>query len=170
MKTTVAIPTDFSIESLNTLRLFLNSYTTKGRSYNIILLHGYTLPGGIQDLLFFSKDKTLKTLSGEDFKEACMMIQNKFASKINTIQTDLFTGYTHNAFTHYIEGNNISEIYFNSSIQLKETSKSSFDLTKYIQKSKATLIDVSGIAETETKHADEKVMSAILNNSMVFNK
>ena len=169
MKKTVLIPTDFSVDSLNTLKLFLNNYTNNNSSYNIILLHGYALPTGIPNLLFFSKEKTLEALTREEFKEVCMMIKNKFASKINVIRTDLFTGFNNAAFANYLEGNEVNEICFNSSMRLQQTSKNSFDLTKFINKSKIKLIDIVRNVETEIKTADEKNISTPLTNTVAIN-
>lgn len=167
MKKTVLIPTDFSVHSLNTLKSFLNNSTDKNIRYDIILLHGYALPSGIPDLLFFSKGKTLDSLSGKEFEEACVVIKNKFASIINSIRTDLFTGSTNAAFANYIEANEVSEICFNSSLHSEKTSKNSFDLTKYINKSNTKLIEIAWNTEIGIDASTENNISAVFTNTSI---
>ena len=73
---TVLIPTDFSIESLNTVKGALKQ--CEGENTNLILVYGVYLSDSITDLLFFSKPKYLSTLQSEKFTQACEILKNKY--------------------------------------------------------------------------------------------
>ncbi|MFN3639952.1 MAG: hypothetical protein ACK4UK_03460 [Flavobacterium sp.] len=134
MRKTVLIPTDFSIESLTVLKNFLHQADDQ-YTYDIILLHGTYLSDSISDLLFFSKGKILKELTNEAFEEACMILKNKFASKINSLRKDLYTGYTQSAFNSYVDANRITVACIPANFQWNLSNKKSFDLMPFINKS-----------------------------------
>lgn len=134
MKKTVLIPTDFTIQSLNILKTFLNQ--NPNNQYHIILLHGINIGDSIRDLLFFSKNKQLQDLANDAFIEAFEVIKNKFDSQINSIKIDFFTGSNQAAFNNFIEGNEINQI-INSNYKLKFNTSKSFDFSRYFNKCKA---------------------------------
>jgi hypothetical protein len=109
MGKTILLPTDFTIRSLNLLRHALYSY--KETSLNIVMVTGVTLPESISDLLFFSKREFFKKMSDAEFTEACDIIRKKYASNINSLRFEIFTGVTQAAFRNFLEGNDIEEIY-----------------------------------------------------------
>jgi hypothetical protein len=141
MRKTVLIPTDFSIESLTVLKNFLND-ADNDFAYDIILLHGTHLSDSIADLLFFSKGKILNELSNDAFDEACMILKNKFSSKINSLRKDIFTGYTQSAFDSYVEANRVEIACTPANFEWNWTSKKSFDLMPYIQKSEVAVEEI----------------------------
>lgn len=132
MKKNVLIPTDFSIESLNVVKSLLSN-ETDGCRYNIVLLHGIRLTDSITELLFFSRSQLLESLSSSSFKEACYVIRNKYASRINAMRTDVFTGTTQAAFNDYLLANNIDEVYIPGRYKLELKDKKSFDILPYIK-------------------------------------
>jgi hypothetical protein len=141
MRKTVLIPTDFSIESLTVLKNYLieaESYV----SYDIILLHGTHLNDSISDLLFFSKGKILNELTNEAFEEACKILKNKFASKINSLRKDLFTGYNQSAFNSYVEANRVEVACVPANYEWKWSNKKSFNLMPYITKSEVSVEEI----------------------------
>ena len=141
MKKTIVIPTDFTVNSLNTLKAVLSS-NPSGTSLDIILLHGMNLSDSIRDLLFFSKMKHIDALSNAEFEEAREVLCNKFDSHINSLKTDLFTGFNQSAFNSYLEANRIDKIYIPDS---KENlpNKNSFDLSGFIKKSAVEVITIN---------------------------
>lgn len=138
MKKTILLPTDFTIESLNVLKTVLSQSNTDD-SFDIILLHGVHMTDSITDLLFFSKHKIIHEMVSEEFNQACSVIKNKYASKINSIRKDIFTGFTQSAFNSYAEANQIDEVYLPSNFQWNFDKRKSFDLIPYIKKSKLTI-------------------------------
>lgn len=141
MKKTILIPTDFSVQSLNVLKSILN-VNASNDTYDIILLHGFNLSDSIMDLLFFSKSQQINSLSSPEFKEACEVIKNKFASQINSITMDLFSGYTVSSFNSYIETNKVDEI-ITSNLEPSFNHKNSFNLLRFIKKCKINPITIN---------------------------
>lgn len=131
---TVLVPTDFCVASLNVLKSLLKN-SPEDCKYNIILIHGYRLPDGISQLLFFSKSKAIGSLCDQQFDEACTILKNKFSSQIVSVRKDIFTGYNQAAFRNYIEANEITEAYFSSDYKMNLSGKHSFDILPFIKKS-----------------------------------
>lgn len=151
MRKTILIPTDFTVQSLNTLKAVLSS-NTSNTTLDIILLHGLTLSDSIRDLLFFSKMKHIDSLTNTAFEEACEVLCNTFDSHINSFKIDLFTGYNQTAFNSYIQANKVEQIYISDRKQ-SQPDRSSFDLSVFIKKSQAVVISIN----TETSaSAQEK--------------
>lgn len=134
---TILIPTDFSVNSLRLVNQALEN--RKEEQTDVLLLYAHQLTDSITDLLFFSKTRTLRALSNPDFDEACSILKNKFEGTLNSIRTDLFMGFTQQAFNRYLESNKVITIYLpeNKSIKmdrliLKFAKKSKVDL-QYIE-------------------------------------
>lgn len=138
MKRTVLIPTDFSIESLN---LFKYAAQHAPESLNIVLVHGIHLSDSIFDLLFRTRTGSISKLTNPDFDDACRILCNKYASRINSLRIEIFSGFTQSAFQNFLEGNRITEILAPKTYQLVLTGKS-FDLLPYVQASKLPIQQV----------------------------
>jgi hypothetical protein len=137
MQTTILIPTDFTIESISLLKVALQEYPNE--ALKIVFVHGIHLPDSIQELLFFSRSKTLAQLENPDFTEACAVLQNKFSSQIAAIETELFTGKSQSAFRSFLAANKIDVIVSPNHL-LKRTSRASMDLLPFIQKARIAKI------------------------------
>lgn len=136
----VLIPTDFTIESLNMVKVLLRE-KQEGK-IDILLLHGINLGDSLTNLLYFSKSKMIKTLSNPEFEEACAIIRNKYESKINCIRTDLFVGTSQNIFENYLRTNHVNEAYIPENYQLKLINEKSFDLVRLIENSSIKITKV----------------------------
>lgn len=146
MKKTILVPTDFSIESLKFVKYALNSIN-QAEKVNILLTYGASLSDNITDLLFFSKSKFISQLSNTEFDEACEVIRNKYASKINSMRKDLFIGTTLSAFENYVEANRVTEAYIPTQYQYNPSNKDSFDILPFIKKSSLNTINIEWEAE-----------------------
>lgn len=109
MHKTILIPVDFSIESLNTLKLALQK--ENGNKVNVILMYADNLSTSITDLLFYSAPKQIKQLTNNDFNEALAIIKNRYESIIHIIRIELFHGKTRSAFNTFAEANKVAMIY-----------------------------------------------------------
>lgn len=136
---TILIPTDFTIESLNTVKAALNQ--REGEKINLILVYGLQLSDSITDLLFYSRDRYLDMLENEKFTEACEILKNKYDSQLESINVELFTGYTQGAFTNFMEGLGIDELFMPASYQFKK-GKRGFDLLPYFRKASLPITEV----------------------------
>jgi hypothetical protein len=150
---TILIPTDFTIESLGLLKMALREYPEK--QLNIVFVHGIWLTDSITELLFFSPSKTLAGLENPDFREACAVMQNKFDSRLRTMETVLFTGKTQSAFNRLLESKNIDTIVVPKNRMLKSASSASMDLLPFIQKSKLDRINVEWAARPLVPEKDK---------------
>ncbi|HLP56202.1 MAG TPA: hypothetical protein VK151_14290 [Fluviicola sp.] len=138
MQTTILIPTDFTIESISLLKVALQEYPNE--ELKIVFVHGIYLPDSIQELMFFSRSKTLAQLENADFTEACAVLQNKFSSQIVSIVTELFTGKNQSAFHNFLSANKIDVIISPNNHLLKSTLKTSMDLLPFIHKARTAKI------------------------------
>jgi hypothetical protein len=165
MYKTILFPTDFSIGSLNIVRSVMQSMDSKEKC-RIILVHGYRPSVSISDLLFTSNATRVRELSGNTFEAACEVIQTTFESSIADIRTELFIGFTQNAFNNFLEANKVSEIYLPQAHVLELPHKCSFDVVPYIRKSGLVVNEVPWNAGV---HMPEKGMVAeLFNDRMVL--
>ena len=134
MEKTVLVPTDFSIASLSIVKSYVSAQPA-GTKLNIILLHGLHQTDSITSLLFYSKSKMLQELVSKEFDEACHVLRNKFASQINSMRKDVFTGFTQAAFNQYAEAKKIDEVCLPVLYNPKFKNSNSFDLLPYIKAS-----------------------------------
>jgi hypothetical protein len=148
MKKTILIPIDFTIESLTIVKSALEQIEGNQKT-DIILLHGAYLTDFITDLLFFSKAKFIESKSTKEFNEAIEVLKNKYASQINSLRKDVFTGNNQSAFNNYIEANHVDEIYIPKNYKFNSVNKRSFDLIPYIKKSKTPITEIESSFKKE---------------------
>jgi len=130
---TILIPTDFTIESLNTVKGAFKKQDD-GEPVNLILVYSAFLSDSITDRLFFSKEKYLLALQSEKFREACQVLLNTYASRVNSFRIELFSGFTKQAFANFLEANDVNEVVIPGTYTLKMTTLRSFDPISYFKK------------------------------------
>ncbi len=137
MNKTILIATDFSLESLETLKKVLHEKHSQNdeNSYHILLLSGYDMGDSIRDLLFTTKSHVFEKIRSQEFCDAYSIIQNKYPKLIRKISCDIFTGNFQRTFNQYIEVLNIEETYYPSS-SLNQLKKGQFNIIPYIKKCK----------------------------------
>ncbi len=133
MNKSIALLTDFSVDSLMMLRYALKR--EDNAKLNIFLIHGYRSSDGILDLLFHSKEDQIKSLTNEAFTKALQIIKNGYASRIAFIKVELLSGITSAAIRNSLEAWSISEVYIPRNNSLKLTSERSFDLVPMLKRS-----------------------------------
>lgn len=129
----IIVPIDFTVESLFTVKKFLQH--NPETECNLLLVHGYRMPLSITELLFFSKAAQLRKLAGNEFEEAVTILKNKYAQKRVTICIDLFLGYNQASFQNFIAGYTITQAAIPKSYRLKTAGGNGFDIMKFIKKS-----------------------------------
>ncbi|MBC9813679.1 hypothetical protein H9Y05_14480 [Crocinitomicaceae bacterium CZZ-1] len=127
----VLIPTDFQMDSLNTIKKVIHDMNDED-TVAVTLLHGYFLNDSITDLLFNSRKDILKEIVPPVFFEGCELLKNKYASQLTHIKIDLFHGLNKRAFKSYVTNNQIDKVYIPAGINQKKATKRSFDITPYI--------------------------------------
>lgn len=149
MHKNVLIPTDFQMDSLNTIKKVAHDLKEDDTA-TITLLHGYYLSDSITDLLFHSKRDVLNQIVPAEFFEGCEVLKNKYASKLSHIKIDLFHGLNKRSFKSYIKSNSIDNVYIPMGLNAKKATKRSFDLIPYINK----CCDIISHVQFEEKHEE----------------
>lgn len=103
----ILVPTDLSIRSLSYLH---NLAEKTDGNVNIILMHALKMPDSILDLWTFTKSGRHHTLITGDFREACEVMKNKYATTIQSIQVEFFYGSTSPALRNFLSAHNIHEV------------------------------------------------------------
>ncbi len=140
MAKTILVPIDFSIESLNTLRLALEGHHTD--KLKIILLYAQYLTDSITELLFYSPQKIIQTLSKPDFQDAIAILKNRHETAIDSIKIELIHSYNHKVFEAFLEKRKVEEIYVPTTYTLKPGRKG-FDPIPLLRRSS---VPVHGVA------------------------
>lgn len=133
MHTNVLIPTDFQMDSLNTIKKVVQDLN-EDDTVTITLLHGYYLSDSITKLLFQSKKDILSQIVQPEFFEGCELLKSKYASNLTQVKIDLFHRLTSRVFQSYINKNEIDCVYIPSGLKANRTSKRSFDILPYVKK------------------------------------
>ncbi len=139
MHKTILVPVDFSIESLNTLKLALQKES--GNKINVILMYADDLSTSITDLLFYSPSKQIKKLTNQEFNEALSIIKNRYESLIHAIRIQLFHGKTKSAFNTFAEANKVDMVYLPKYYKLAPLDNG-YDAIPLIKKSKFSFQEI----------------------------
>jgi hypothetical protein len=153
MVKTILIPTDFSSESLHLIKGAISE--NEGEKLNIILLYAANNSNSITDLLFFNKKRSLEDAKSEQFQEGCDIILNKYSSIINSFRTELFTGFTQNAFENFIDANQIDEAYIPRNYEFK-MKKDMFNPIPFIKKSALAVNEIEWDQELDSKNKEDR--------------
>src|SRR5690606_24867388 len=121
---TILVPIDFSVASLNTLKLALESSNEKHIS--AVLIFSELLNDSISDLLFYKPRRIINALIGPEFKEALEILKNRYEGRLMDLQIKLFHGVNKNYLNNFLDANKITHIYIPKAYKLK-TIKKSFD-------------------------------------------
>lgn len=146
MSKIILVPTDYSIRSLNILKHALNKDSSE--SLAVVFVTGVILQDSITELLFFSKRELVDSLMSNEFKEACQIIQNRYANRISDMRFKIFTGFTQSAFNNFLEANRINEIYLSEN--KLNYPKRCFDPAPYMRKSTTDKTVVSWAETSES--------------------
>ncbi|GEP98413.1 hypothetical protein [Chitinophaga cymbidii] len=103
----ILVPTDLSIRSLSYLHNLAENHNDM---LNITLMHALRLPDSILDFWVFSKSTRHHALVSNEFREACEVMKNKYATVINSLQVEFFYGTTAPALRNFLKAHEISEI------------------------------------------------------------
>ncbi|UZD22628.1 hypothetical protein PBT90_04245 [Algoriphagus halophytocola] len=143
MAKTILIPTDFTVDSLNLVKLALQKNQQSGEKLRVILVYGQWMSSSITELLFYSKSRALDQLESPEFKSCCKLLMEKYDSIIEQMSLDLFSGTNQNAFQNYLEGNQIAEAYYSTHYTFKLKNSSSFSLIPFLTRSKINLVEMN---------------------------
>jgi hypothetical protein len=83
----ILIPTDFKIESLNTLKYSLEE--RKQEKSSVILMYSAYNSDSITDLLFYNPTKIVEALVSSNFNDAINIIKNTYETSIHSFKIEL---------------------------------------------------------------------------------
>lgn len=143
----ILIPTDFNIESLNTLKRALDGLGDT--EVHIVLMYSEYISQSITDLLFYSPETKRNDLLTPAFKEALNILKNRYEKNILSIRVEFFHGYGVSAFKNFLEGHKIDLIFVPKYYQLSPP-KNGFDPIPIIKKSKIPYYEMGWEASIDT--------------------
>lgn len=132
MVKTLLIPIDFTVSSLNTLKLALEQ--EKAESVEIILLYAELQSDSITDLLFYSADKIVSPKLSSDFVLALEAIRNRFEKQVTEVAIKVFHGINIQALNSFLVVNCVDEIFIPKTYKLTTPGRA-FDPIPLLRKS-----------------------------------
>ena len=148
----ILIPTDFKIESLNTLKYCLEE--RKQEKSSVILMYSAYNSDSITEVLFYDPIKIVEALVSSNFNDAINIIKNKFESSLYAIKIELFHGLNRNAFVNFYDAHGVDLVYLPKDYCLKPY-KNGFDPIPLIKKSKVEFKEVAWTSEHDIADKDE---------------
>jgi len=130
----VLIPTDFSIRSLRVVHGVVERFG--GEPLNIVLMHSIEMPSSIMDLMMLSRRSSHQDLITADYKDACEIIKNKYASVIRSLKTEFLIGNTTAVFKNFLLYHNIDVIACAAKEEYRNAGPDSYNPAELIRKSK----------------------------------
>jgi hypothetical protein len=148
----ILIPTDFKIESLNTLKYCLEE--RKQEKSSVILMYSAYNSDSITEVLFYDPIKIVEALVSSNFNDAINIIKNTFESSLYAIKIELFHGLNTNAFLNFYDAHRVDLVYLPKDYSLKPY-KNGFDPTPLIKKSKVQYREVAWTSEHDLTYKDD---------------
>jgi hypothetical protein len=130
----VLIPTDFSIRSLRVIHNVIERYGNE--PLTIVMMHALRMPTSITDLMMLSRRSAHYDLITDDYKDACEIIRNKYASSIANLKTEFLFGNTSAVFRNFLQYQNIDVIVCAANSEFRLAGKDSYNPISLINKSK----------------------------------
>lgn len=130
----VLIPTDFSIRSLRVIHSVVEKFGHE--PLTIVMMHALKMPTSIVDLMMLSRRSAHADLITADYKDACEIMRNKYASTIKDLKTEFLFGNTSGVFRNFLQYQNIDVIAYAPKEEFRLAGKDSYDPGKLILKSK----------------------------------
>lgn len=151
MEKTILIPTDFSVESLNTLKVALSE--DNHTELHVILMCGEYLNDSISDLLFYSRERSLTKLLTPEFNEAISILKNRFEKKILSLKVELFNGATSRSLSNFMQARNVEQVFVPRNYELRY-SKNLFDIIPYLKQTRAHIFETQWESNISNSNGD----------------
>lgn len=132
----ILVPTDLSIRSLS----YLHNLAEKNeKMISITLMHALRLPDSILDFWVFSRSTKHHALVSHEFREACEVMRNKYATVIHTIQVEFFYGTTAPALRNFLKAHEIHEIALPEGLPYQSPCQESYNPARLFSKCRLPL-------------------------------
>jgi hypothetical protein len=140
MYKTILLPTDFTISTFVLAEKAIADHPD--HQLDFLFVHGIHASDSITELMFFSKEKTLKELGGADFAAACKVFQQNWKDRVNSCRIELFMGFMQTAFNNFLRNKKVEQVYFTDAARVYHKHRMSADLTRYLVKSQVDKVRV----------------------------
>ena len=134
----IIIPTDFSIRSLQPVHAAMDRF--EGESVRISLLHLLHMPVGIPDLFTRASSALPADAIQSEFRNACEVLKNKYASRLVQLNTVIRYGSTAPFLRNLIEGMKADAVLVCDPIGLTVPTKISVDMVPLLSKLEGRVI------------------------------
>lgn len=143
----ILIPTDFTIKSLQAVQAAAEHFNDD--KLKITLFHLLDLPLGIGDLLFRINSQRNSKIIGQEFKDACQIIQNKYQSTIESINPVFGQGNTAAYVGNVLDGLKVDLIFLQQNMQLALPDKRSINVVPLLYKTRYKIIEIANTTPYE---------------------
>lgn len=133
MTRNILIPTDFTIRSLKLVNAAVQEFGNC--PLHITLVHATEPDDSISGLLMLHKRQPLHQLYTEEFREACEVLKNKFASSVKSIKVELYYGSGRGYCRNFLEARKIDAVLLPEDFTLGMPSRYSRDIQPDLKKS-----------------------------------
>lgn len=99
--TTLIVPTDFTVGSLDALKAFLQR--SQHQTFRLVFVHRIAMSSSIQDLLFFKWKEIKAQLVSEDFNQQMDHMQLEFADQVKDQEIYFFHGMFQRTFNRWAD-------------------------------------------------------------------
>lgn len=130
----ILVPTDLSIRSLGVIHNAVAHFDKE--PLRVVLMHTLHMPGSILDLMMLSRRSSHYKLVTDDFRDACEIIRNKYASNIQKLEITFMLGNTVSLLRNHLDFHEIDTIVCPETDDFTMPSKESFNPATLIRKSK----------------------------------
>jgi len=129
----ILIPTDFSGKSLDVLTDFL--LFTNEKTVSVLFFNGMTVSDSITDLLLLPRRAKEMELIPKYFDNYCKCLRKEF-DRLTEVRFDYFYGNTAILFRNFLNANDIDEIVFDPTVDLRRLNKDSLNMIEMINRCK----------------------------------
>ena len=151
MQKRILIPTDFNVESLNTMKRALER--VDDGDVEVILFYSEYLSDSITEMLFYNPEKRLNELITPVFEEALTILVNRYEKLCLSVNIELFHYNNGPAFKNYVEAKSIDLVFIPKNYTLSPL-KNGFDPIPVMKEANVPLKEVSWENNSEEVYED----------------
>ncbi|XZF12568.1 hypothetical protein ACTHGU_12330 [Chitinophagaceae bacterium MMS25-I14] len=137
----VLIPTDFTEASLSPVIKLAAAFPDE--EYNIILVHMFSTPDGITELLMLHRSIPVSTLFSDDLRSECRRIKQRCGDVVKSIAFRPVYGTGKKLFNDFLQANKIDIILYDDCHHYELPHRYSADIITHFRKTVVAVIKTS---------------------------
>lgn len=159
------IPTDFSIQSLNAVHAAIAAHANGEDKLKITLFHLLRMSTDLSELVFRSMTNKHYEMVGEEFKEACEILHNRYSSKVKSITVKFGFGNTVQYLKNFLEGAKVDMVIIPSDVALTLPSGRSVEMVSLLKRT-GIAMDVISTKKSAQQLIDLNIINMMPGNEM----